>query len=379
MEEIRARGCRPKIALFIAGMGVGGAERVFLNLARELCLKGFSVDLVAGTFHGAANLELLPAAVRLVDLKMNRMSLGSLRLIAYLRREKPAALLAAGDHTNCLAVLSGILAGTRDRVFINAVNMISPQLLMVSQPKRWLFEKFIRFCFPRARAVIAVSEGVAAELKNTFSVSPGNLKVIYTPIITKELSTLAAASVDHIWFKEGAPPVIITLGGLKPVKDQETLIRAFALVRQTADARLVIIGEGDRRNCLETLINNLGLNGYASLVGFKENPFAFIAKSKVFVLSSVSEGLPSVLIEALACGCRVVSTDCNSGPNEILRGGQLGRLVPVGNVAAMAEAICASLREEGVTTCRNEDLIPFTVESSAKAYLKVLLGEERPS
>ena len=259
----------PKISLFIADLGGGGAERVFVNLAKAFSERGYPVDLVVGTLRGAAYLEDVPPQVRLVDLEISRMALGGPKLIKYLRRERPAAMLATGDHSNCLAILAQRFAGVDTRVVVRESNMVALDLLTLNRFKRNVMACFIRYCYPRSDRVIAVSQGVARELNQSFGVPEEKLCVIYSPIISEGLLKKAAEPVDHDWFKEGQPPVVLTVGRLTAQKSQETLIRAFARVRKKTNVRLLILGEGEKRAELEALISRLGLTADVSLPGFQ--------------------------------------------------------------------------------------------------------------
>lgn len=366
----------PKLALFIAELGGGGAERVFVNLAKALSQRGYPVDLVVGTLDGAAYLDELPNAVRLVNLQVSRMAFGGPSLIRYLRRERPSAILATRVHSSCLAVLARQFSGVRTRVIVRESNMVGPGLRAMMPMRRRAFSLAIRYCYPRADRVIAVSRGVAEELNGQFGVPREKLSVVYSPIISDALHNRASEPLDHEWFQEGQPPVILSMGRLTAQKDQQTLIRSFALVRKNVVARLLILGEGENRAELEALVSELGLAPDVSLPGFHKNPFAFMARARLFVLPSAWEGLPGALIQALACGCPVVSTDCPSGPREILQDGRLGRLVPVGDPTNMARAILESLSNARKAPCGPEDLHPYTVEHSTREYLRILLGEE---
>jgi glycosyltransferase involved in cell wall biosynthesis len=182
----------------------------------------------------------------------------------------------------------------------------------------------------------------------------------------------AQAPLDHPWFQPGQPPVVLAVGSLTVQKDFPTLIRAVAHVQETRPVRLLILGEGQDRPTLEAQVRKLGLEQSISLPGFVANPYAYMARASVFVLSSRWEGLPTVLMEALFCGAPVVATDCPSGPREILRGGQYGRLVPVGEVTALADAIQATLDDKTARPPR-ESWQPFELESVVNQYIKVLL------
>ena len=375
VKAVVRRKAQEKLALFIAGLGGGGAERVFVNLAKAFSREGHSVDVVVGTLDGAAYLDELPADVRLVDLKVSRMAFGGRALIRYMRRERPFAVLATGAHSSVLAVLARQVSGVHTRVVVRESNMTQSGLRTLTPFKRLAMSFAIRHCYPRADHVIAVSGGVADELNVRFGIPRVRLSVVYSPLVSAALKVRALEPVDHEWFQEGGPPVVLSVGRLTAKKDQQTLIRAFARVRQSVAAKLVILGEGEQRPALESLVSQLGLRQDVSLPGFQENPFAYMARALLFVLSSASEGLPGVLIQALACGCSVISTDCPSGPREILRGGRLGRLVPVGDAESMAEAILEGLTDGRKAPCPSKDLQLYTVEQSTRESLRILLGD----
>jgi glycosyltransferase involved in cell wall biosynthesis len=197
----------------------------------------------------------------------------------------------------------------------------------------------IRLTYPRADAVIAVSQGVSEDLRRVLNDDVREIKVIYNPVLTPRVMAQSMEEVQDPWLEEGSPPIVLGIGRLVPPKDFPTLIRAFARVRQRHECRLMILGEGPLRAELEGLIGELGLAPVVRLPGFAHNPYPYLRRAAVFVLSSVWEGLPTVLIEALACGTPVVSTDCPSGPREILVGPLRDNLVPVGNIDAMADRI----------------------------------------
>jgi glycosyltransferase involved in cell wall biosynthesis len=198
--------------------------------------------------------------------------------------------------------------------------------------------------------------------------------VIYNPVVSPELYEKADAPLEHPWFRSNQPPVILGVGRHRPQKGFDTLLRAFARVRQETPARLVILGEGPERPNLERLASELGVAADVDMPGFDPNPFRYMRRAGVFVLSSRYEGLPNVLIQALACGCPVVSTDCPSGPSEILDGGRYGALVPVDDVEAMAGAIVRALLGQ-VAPAPSAWLEQFRVEVVAEQYLRVMLGQ----
>jgi glycosyltransferase involved in cell wall biosynthesis len=232
----------------------------------------------------------------------------------------------------------------------------------------------MRWSYPHADAVIAVSQGVADDLARAISIPRQHIDVVYNPVVTARLEERAGVAVEHPWFGDGKPPVILAAGRLTPAKDYPTLLRAFAKVRNKHDCRLIVLGEGELRSVLEALVDELGIGDSVQFPGFSDNPSAWMRKASLFVLSSAWEGLPSVLIEAMACGTQVVSTDCHSGPHEILEGGRWGRLVLVGDSDALASAIGAELRVPGSRNVR-ERAAHFNVENALDGYLTIIRSE----
>jgi glycosyltransferase involved in cell wall biosynthesis len=215
---------------------------------------------------------------------------------------------------------------------------------------------------------------VAGSLLQLSPIPIQKVRVIYNPVVSPELYEKADAPVEHPWFQPHQPPVVLAAGRLVALKGYDTLLRAFARVRQETPARLVILGEGPERPNLERLAAELGVAADVDMPGFDPNPFRYMKRAGVFVLSSRYEGLPNVLIQALACGCPVVSTDCPSGPSEILDGGRYGALVPVDDVEAMAGAIVRALLGQ-VAPAPSAWLEQFRVEVVAEQYLRVMLGQ----
>jgi glycosyltransferase involved in cell wall biosynthesis len=229
----------------------------------------------------------------------------------------------------------------------------------------------VRRYYPWADGIVAVSQGVAADLLELTDLPPSKVRVLPNPVVTPELVECAAQPLDDPWFTAGAAPVVLGAGRLDQQKDFPTLIRAFAAVRSKRAARLVILGEGPERARLESLVEELGIGEHVRLPGFVSNPFSYMARAAVFVLSSAWEGMPGVLIQAMACGAPVVATDCESGPREVLASGKYGRLVPVGDHAALAEAIAATL-DAPTSTLPPEALEPYTCEGAVDRYLHLL-------
>jgi glycosyltransferase involved in cell wall biosynthesis len=365
-----------RFAIFMPDLCGGGAERVFLNLATGLASQGYGVDMVLAQAEGPY-LEQVPRSVRLLALKHQRLkffrTLASLpALVRYLKREQPEAMLSA-LHANIVAVWARRLAGCPTRIVVCEQNTFSERNNSAPKLYSWLMPRLVRSFYPWADAVVAVSGGVADDLSQTMGVPRGYVQVIYNPVVTPDLAEKAKAPLDHPWFREGEPPVILAVGRLTAQKDFGMLIRAFARVRQARPARLMILGEGEDRPLLEDLVRQLGVEQDVSLPGFVTNPYPYMTHAAMFVLSSRWEGLPTVLVEALYCGTSLISTDCPSGPGEILKNGQYGRLVPVGDDIALAKAIVTTL-DHPARHCTSDSWHLFETDTVVHQYVDTLLG-----
>lgn len=333
-----------KLAVFLPGLYAGGAERTMLKLAGGLAARGHEVDLVLARAVGP-HLPEVPAAVRLVDLHAPRVLFSLPALVRYIQRERPAILLSALT-TNIIAIWARRLVRWPIRVVVSERNTLTSETRHYASDLRLrMMPKLIHRFYPWADSIVAVSNGVAEDLSRAAGIPRDHIHVIYNPVITPELDRQIHAPLDHPWFKPDAPPVILAAGRLTAQKDYPTLIEAFARVHQKRPARLMILGEGEERVALEDMVKRHHLEGKISLPGFIANPYPFMAKAAVFVLSSKWEGLPGVLIEALYCGAPLIATDCPSGPGEILAGGKYGRLVPVGDPNGLASAILSVLED----------------------------------
>lgn len=358
-----------RIALFLPSLRGGGAERVMVNLARGFAERGLKVDLVLAKAEGPY-LSQVPPGVQVVDLGVSRILASLPGLVRYLRRERPKALLSALDHANVVALWAREFAGVPVQVVVSVHSTPSRATANARSLRARLMPLWVRTFYPWAHAVVAVSQGVAEDLLRMTGLPLENVRVIYNPVVTPELFIKAEEPVEHPWFSPGESPVILGVGRLTAAKDYPTLIRAFALVRKERPARLMILGEGEERPKLEAIVRDMGLERDVALPGFVENPYKYMRRAGVFVLSSSWEGFGNVLVEAMAVGTPVVSTDCPSGPAEILEGGKWGRLVPVGDQEALAFAILAWLDEKRGRAA--ERVRFFVLEEIAEQYAEIL-------
>ena len=366
------------ISLFVPNMDGGGAERVMLQLAQGLAQKGLKVDLVLAKAEGAY-LSKVPPEVNLVDLKSKSpvILFKTLALVDYLRQAQPKIILSALDIVSA-ATWAKRLAKVSTQVIMSVHTNLSYQFedkpdLIAGKLRAAL----VRWFYPLADGIIAVSRGVADDVAHLAHLPPEQVKVIYNPVITADFWDKAASPVEHPWFAPGEPPVILGVGRLVRQKDFATLVRAFAIARQHIPARLVILGDVDKREPtikpqLENLITELGVQEFVALPGFVDNPYAYMAKAKVFALSSIYEGFGNVIAEAMAAGTPVVSTNCKSGPAEILENGKYGKLSPVGDPQALAESIIATLEQPIEPELLRQRAKAFSVETVVDQYMEVL-------
>jgi glycosyltransferase involved in cell wall biosynthesis len=361
-----------KLSIFLPSLYAGGAERSMLKLSGGLAAKGYPVDLVIVKAEGPLMAEV-PNAVRVVDLCSSRVLMSLLSLIRYLRKERPVALLSV-LHANFVAILAHRLAHVPTRIIVSERNTLSIESRQSTSDFRMrLMPLLARFLYSWADGVVTVSKGVKNDLTKVVKIQNELTRVIYNPIVTPELRVKASDSLIHPWFKPDEPPVILAVGRLTAQKDFVTLIKAFARVRKNYYARLIILGEGEDRGALETIVNKLNIKNDVRLPGFVLNPLPYMVRASLFVLSSRWEGLPGVLIEAMYCGVPIISTDCPSGPNEILRNGQYGKLVPVGDVAALTKAMTAGLNGK-IQRPPTDSWQDFELEIVVNQYLNTLLG-----
>lgn len=376
-EDPLVRSVQNKLAIFLPALYGGGAERTMLKLAAGIADRGHPVDLVLARAKGPL-LHEVSNRVNVVSFETRKDLFSLLPLVQYLRREKPHVLLT-GLHTNLIALWAAKLSNASTKIAVSERNTFSIRTRHYRNDLRmrlmpWLIRRF----YPEAEYLIAVSKGVAEDLAETARIPRERIHIIYNPVITPELKEMSTIPVNHPWFSADSPPVILGIGRLSAQKDFTTLLQAFSLVRQSIPCRLLILGEGEERTGLETLVRSLGIEEDVELPGFVDNPYPYMRNAAVFVLSSRWEGLPGVLIEALYCCRAIVSTDCPSGPREILQNGKTGQLVPVGDVHMMGKAIRKALLENQ-SPPSPDSWKPFELEYIVNQYLNLLFDADRIS
>lgn len=361
------------VSVFLPALAGGGAERAMLHLASGLAERGLKTDLVLAEAEGDY-LDQVPSNVRVIDLqsKFPVVLSKTLALSRYLQREQPQVLFSALDIVSA-SLWAKWRSGVSTRVVMCVQTYLSEQFnLHQRHTVAPLRSRLVRWLYPKSDELVAASYGTAADLAQIMDLPLDRIRVIYNPVVTPEVMHKSQAPIDHPWFAPGQPPVILGVGRLVGQKDFFNLVSAFALVRKQREARLMILGEGEDRPKLEQLINDFNLAQDVTLPGFVENPYAYMAKAAVFALSSRFEGFGNVVAEAIAVGTPVVSTDCPSGPAEILENGKYGRLVPVADPQALSAAILETLDHPVDAEILRQRSLEFSSDRIVDQYLAVL-------
>jgi glycosyltransferase involved in cell wall biosynthesis len=373
-----------RFGIYIRGVrSVQGAEKVATNVAAGLAARGHAVDFLVEDDQGPLLEALAAQGVRVWPLRARRFPflrergsqiaalLSALAspegwrragargisalakivwsddapiaaLLDYVRSERPRAVLSFLNYPNFALMLASRLAPPGTRFLVSVRNHVSSS--SANARSRWnrSIPLLMQRCLHFADRIVAPSLGVAEDVALITGVPRSRIEVIHNPL-WPELPALAEEPVSHPWLVDRRIPVIVAAGKLKPQKDFDTLLRAFQIARAARPLRLIILGDGDLLETLRARADELGVAADVDFPGYVTNPYPFFRRASLYVLSSAWEGLPNVLIEAMACGCPVVSTDCKAGPSEILAGGEYGRLVPVGAAEDLAKAMLETL------------------------------------
>ena len=369
---------RHALAFFLPELLDGGVQRVFVNLTTELASRGLAVDLVVGSADGPFKARIADT-VQVVDLAAGRVSGALIPLARYLRTRRPACLVSGMTHANVIAVLAAGISRTGIPVAVTEhCDMTQAREASTSSVGRIILPALARIAYKRASTIIAVSSAVADDLSVCLDLPRDRVMVIGNPVVGKELHALAAVPASHPWFAPGSPPVVLGVGRLAPQKDFKTLLTAFSIVLRSHPARLIVLGDGPERRALEAHARDLSIHDSVCFQGFVQNPFCFMRNAAALVLSSRFEGFGNVLAEAMATGCPVVSTDCPSGPRQVLEDGRYGPLVPVGRPDEMARSIIRVLDHPPPRSLLRQGASRFTIEKIASDYLSAITKHERP-
>ena len=364
----------PDIAIHLPTLDAGGAERVMLTAANGLAERGYAVDLVLSQRSGGFSSDISDS-LRVVDLDAPAppvfAAVGALPAIyRYLTTTSPDVLISSMKHINVLSLAVWRLSGVDTNIVVTEHN--TPEELMRGSPKNRLIYRIAAVEYPWADEIVGVSKGVVASLSDTVDVPRQQIEMIHNPVVSSSLVEQSHASPDHPWFDDDGTQVLLSVGRLTEQKNQELLLDAFADVREDENVKLVLVGQGERKTELETRAAELGVADHVEIREWVDNIYAYMGSADVFVLTSKWEGLPTVLIEALACGCPVVSTACPSGPREILDDGEYGALVETYEPSDVADAVREQLRDPTPeSTCRDRGT-DFSVERCIDRYVDLL-------
>lgn len=362
-----------RIAIVSLSFDVGGVERMLTNLAGGFASHGIDVDLLV------KNIDKPFLDIKIPKIQVHQINGSSEKenvnaICDYFRQQIPSCVLSSKPKDDSLMLTAKRKSGLPIRTVIRSPVNISSQLRLKRRNpiKKWLVYRDTRNRYQQADAIIAVSKGVAQDIAHITGLGQEKVHVLPNPVITPQMLALSGRSAAHPWLENKRFPVIVGSGRLSRQKNFQLLIRAFARVRERCNCRLIILGSGRYRARLDKLSQDLGVSEHVDLAGFKQNPYAILANADLFVLSSNWEGSPNALTEAMAMGVPVVATDCDSGPRELLKNGELGPLVPVGDQSALSEAIYQTLQNPIQGSRLQQAAQPYHLENSTREYLKVL-------
>lgn len=358
------------IGLLLPTLGAGGAERVMLNIANGFVEQGYEVDLILLAKQGEY-LQQIPPHVRVVSffnnsnfLAMKSLLVGGFKYLRYLRNNNPVAVISTLSRTNVFSLFFGLLGRKKSKLIVREATTLN-------NTDSLILKLLIKWFYPLAYKIVCVSQGVKEDLLSIGV--PGNkLVVINNPIDYDKIVQQANMKSRHPWIENKNEPIIVAAGRLTRAKGFDVLIQAFSIVRQKFPAKLIILGEGELRGQLLDICSSLKIQEFVDLPGYVENPYSFLKAADVFVLSSRWEGFVNVLVEAMAVGTSVVATDCHSSPSEILKGGQIGRLVAENNSQLLAQAILDTLKTPQDTASLVSRAREFTVSSICEKYTALL-------
>lgn len=364
------------IFFIIPSLAGGGAERILVLLLKYINRNRFKPVLIVFNSENAYKQDL-PSNIPIICLnKKNRFDFFRLawNLSRIIKKEKPSLIFSFLTYTNYLTVLARNLARSRIPLLLGEHTNLKGSLK--GQKFKGIKKILIRNLYPKATNIIAVSEGVKEDLVTNYKIPKNKCFVIYNMVNIKGIKEFANEEITHPWFKEEIP-IIIACGRLVAQKNYPLLFKAMSLVLKEKNARLLILGEGKDRSKLEEYARKLNISQNVAFLGFQSNPFKYMSRASVFVLSSSWEGFGNVIIEAMACGNPVISTHCPSGPDEIITDGVNGLLIPVRDGNALVKAILRLLKDEPLRKRlaeagrkRAED---FRIEKMVAKYEQVFL------
>ncbi len=359
------------IKFYLPNLLEGGAQYVIAKVANEMARMGHDVTIIVNQGGDRQEFEI-SNAVKLEILGASNMITAVPKLYRYMKSAEPPVIVAAMTHANLPVLVARLLSRASTRIIISERHATRQWLRGRRWSRRVLYGRLISWIYPLADGVIAVSKGVKQDLLKATDIEEDRISVVYNPSFPRTAGDGSQDNVLHPWLRDKTRPVLIGAGRLEKQKDFATLLQAFALLRETHQARLLIFGEGSQREKLESLVRKLDVVDDVSLPGYIDDLYMSLSEASLFVLSSRYEGFPNILIEALASGVPIVSTDCEYGPSEVIINEQIGRLVPVGDPEKLAEAIRGVLDDPPAKEARLRRVSEFTLSKTVNGYLSFI-------
>lgn len=363
------------IAVFMHDFRGGGAERVSVRLCNGL-VERKEVNVTIFVINAAGPmLQELCDEVKVIELSSKRMAFSFWELSKKIRGFQPDLVISHMTHANVTACLAAIMGRFADKLIIVEHNQMKHNFQMVDKLTVKIAYQLTKWFYNIPKRIIAVSSGVKKSIIEFAGVDAGKVSVIYNPVVSDELKKyIPVKGVDLHNFYTLDVPVFIGVGSLTKQKNFPLFLRALKCVNQTINVKAIILGEGPERESLEEMVRGLELEGVVDLPGFVTTPYDYIANADTFVLSSSWEGLPTVIIEAIALNTNVVSTNCPSGPDEILNSGEFGALVDMDDETSLAEAMINSLSKRKFELAKRAE--DFSVEKSVNDYYMLISGDK---
>lgn len=361
-----------KISFFLPRILHGGLTQVMLTLASAIIDRGYKVDIV--TIHEQWPHQfdhLLPCDANLILLPESRPFLSIWPLANYLKKAQADVLITAGSSANNIASLARLLAQSPTKIILTEHSEPSADVFKSEKVSDRIIPFLMKRLYSKADAVVAVSHNVAKDLSSFIKYPLEKIHVIYNPIISQKLTKLSFDDISHPWFSNKQTPIILFVGRLVEMKNIQLLLNAFSIVNESAPSKLVLIGEGPEKEKLISLINELKISKNVLFLDYCINPYAYMRQSDVLVLTSKWEGLPTVLIEAMACGTQVIATDNLNGAKEILNNGKFGTLTPNNNAEMLAENIMKVITYGKQPENVKKRADQFSVDASVDQYLSL--------
>lgn len=361
-----------KLCFFLPTLGDGGLTKVSLTLLHQLSNKGYNIDLIMTSKEQPEQLlTLIPKCVNLIKLSSSRTITSIIPLAQYLQRTQATVLMSGGPSSNCVALLAKIISRSNIKTIITEHSLPSVDVKESGKYNAHILPILMKRLYPSADHIVAVSNAVAKDLSKFINFSIDSIKVIYNPIVNSNLIEKANEKVIHPWLSNKSAPVIIFVGRLVSLKNIPMIIKSIALVNRLIDCKLLLIGEGPEKPHIANLVKKMHIEDKVSFVGYCENPYPYMKASDLLVLASQWEGLPTVMIECMACNTPVVATNNLEGAAEILNIWKNGILTePNENAIAQAviDIITRKITFEGI----KDDSQKFSSDNSVDQYISLI-------